>query len=123
MKKIFSAFLLALMLITTSVSATTQKNFNWDNVNLVPYTSGEVYEGQVVYDIDYLALRSGPNVKYSEIARIPPGARVEVTLSSGIEERFGRNFNSNFAAVTYNGMKGYAHRGYIRKIRVISVIP
>lgn len=121
MKKIFSALLLTLMLLSTPAAA--QENFNFDNFKLVPCTSGEIYEGEVVHDIDYLALRSGPDVRYAEIARIPPGARVRVSYDAGMEEKFGLNYNRNFSEVTYNGIKGYAHRGYIKKIRVISVIP
>ncbi|MBR1647810.1 MAG: SH3 domain-containing protein [Selenomonadaceae bacterium] len=81
-------------------------------------TTGEFWTGVVDYDIDFLALRSGPSRNYSLITRIPPGARVEITTRMGASwrEQGYRDYDDNFCYVTYNGMKGYAHRGYIKLV-------
>ena len=78
-------------------------------------TTGQIAEGIVDYDIDFLALRSGPSVNYSLITRIPPGARVEITTMMGANwrEQGYRDYNDDFRPVTYRGLRGYAHRGYI----------
>ena len=68
---------------------------------------GRVYEGWVVNGIDFLALRTGPSVNHREIARIPPGAYIEVTISPWDKP-------TNFWNVSYRGQYGWAHKNYIR---------
>ena len=104
MKKILSVMMLAAMIIF----AGGQNKTSAQELEFVPLTTGEIYSAQVVYGIDFLALRTGPSVYYSEIARIPPGAYIEVvTRSSGIHE------GTNFLPVCYRGTWGYAHQRYI----------
>ena len=69
----------------------------------------------VDYDIDFLALRSGPSRNYPELLRIPPGARVRIALGTGsdyIREGY-RDYDVNFRSVIYRGVRGFAHSGYI----------
>jgi len=81
---------------------------NAQGLNFVPLTAGAAYDGVVDYNIDFLALRSGPSVYYSEIMRIPPGDRVMVLLED--------NNSGNFVRVKYRGVWGYSHRGYITRV-------
>ena len=100
-KKFFAVVLLTVTLILVSNNPT-----NAQGLNFVPLTTGSVYAARVVYGIDFLALRSGPSVNYSEITRIPPGAYIEVI-------RGGEDNYTNFERVKYNGYSGWAHRRYI----------
>ena len=81
---------------------------NAQELNFVPLNASVAYDGVVDRNIDFLALRSGPSVHYSEIMRIPPGTRVMVILED--------NNSGNFVRVKYRGIWGYSNRRYITKV-------
>ena len=113
MRKIFSVMVLAVALI-------------FANNNQVSATTCSDFEAWVVYDVDYLSLMSGPSpsYKYDELARMPPGARIVVTRGAldswGEIPEYSDDYNDNFVIVTYNGIKGFAHKRYIRMGRLLS---
>ena len=115
MRKIFSVMVLAVALIFAN-------GFN----NQVSATTSSDFEAWVVYDVDYLSLMSGPSpsYKYDELARMPPGARIVVTRGAldswGEIPEYSDDYNDNFVIVTYNGIKGFAHKRYIRMGRLLS---
>lgn len=112
MKKFLTAAVVAaaLLFVNHAFAATQPLTFD-SRYDFAEMTSGSVAQGIVRYDIDFLALRSGPSKNYSLITRIPPGARVEIMLRVDVEGY--RDYDHNFSPVTYNGMSGYAHSGYI----------
>ena len=105
MKKIFSVMLLAAMIIFVGGQNKTAAQ----ELEFVPLNQdyGRVYSAWVVDGIDFLALRTGPSVNYPEIARIPPGTYIEVTIAPWDKP-------SNFFYVEYQGKLGWAHKNYIR---------
>ena len=107
----------ALMFANQASAATEAVTFD-GRYDFAEMTTGAYAQGIVRYDIDFLALRTGPSRNYSLITRIPPGARVEITTLMGASwsEQGYRDYDDNFRPVTYNGMRGYAHRGYINII-------
>ncbi len=107
-KKFFAVFFLAAALVVVGSS-----------VNQASATTVDEFDAVVDSNIDFLALRSGPSVNYSMIARIPPGAHVVVTFP-GIDSyrQLGyTDYNDDFLIVTYRGMKGFAHGRYITRLR------
>ncbi len=62
MKKIFSVIML-LTLIIFATPTQAQADFNFDE-KLIPCTTGTIWQGRVVSDVDFLALRSGPSARY-----------------------------------------------------------
>lgn len=83
---------------------------NAEKFNFLPLTTDTSYTGMVDPYIDFLSLRSGPSVYYSEILRIPPGAYVTVRYDSM------RDGGTGFAFVKYNGVTGYACLKYIIRV-------
>ncbi len=121
MKKFLAAIMLtfALIVVGSLNNQVSAKAFTFNgDYNLVEITTGAYAQGVVSPNIDFLALRSGPSRNYSEILRIPPGARVEITLFMGADyrEQGYRDYDNNFRPVTYRGVSGYAHKGYITVI-------
>lgn len=112
LRKVLSVMLLATILIFVGA----EKNAAAQEFDFVQLTTGRVRAGWVVDGIDFLALRTGPSVNYTEIARMPPGAYIEVTFG-------GADNYTNFLSVTYRGMHGYAHQRYIRLGRVLYDLP
>ena len=115
MRKIFSVMVLAVALI-------------FANNNQVTATSGSDVEAWVIDDVDYLSLMSGPSPSYNydELARMPPGSRIVVHFggadwSDYPEWRY--DYNNNFVRVTYNGIKGFANRRYMRMGRILREYP
>ena len=114
MRKIFSVMVLAVALIFAN-------GFN----NQVSATTSSDFEAWVVYDVDYLSLMSGPSPSYNydELARMPPGSRIVVYLGGADWSEYPQwrdDYNDNFVSVTYNGIKGFAHKRYIRMGRLLS---
>ena len=122
LRKMFATVCLVALLALCSEQAQVdaQKPSFGNEAVLIPLTTGTVVEGYVVSDIDYLALRSGRGTHYPLIARIPPGARIEV-IHGGEDPR--PSDDRNFVPVRYNGTFGYAHKAYITEGRVIEVLP
>ncbi len=116
MKKIFVAATLTALMVFLGGQSGFAQNIN----QFVPLTTYDEFAAVVRSDIDFLALRSGPSVNYSEILRIPPGARITV-VRSGAEwrEEGWKDYDDNFVSVIYNGYKGYSHRGYITILQYI----
>jgi len=123
MKKIFSAVML-LTLIIFATPTQAQADFNFDE-KLIPCTTGTIWQGRVVSDVDFLALRSGPSARYSLLAKIPPGAYIEIIYGgmSPAEQFAGQDVNPNFVDVRYNGINGYAHSRYIIRLQKLREIP
>ena len=74
---------------------------------------GGIFEARVKGDIDFLTLRRNPSVNSPQVTRIPPGSRIEVTVTGEVSP-------GSFMPVTYSGRKGYAHNSYFtigKKIR------
>ena len=119
MKKIFAAMFLAAIIFSVG-SQVQAKDFNFgaNDFQFTPMTTGRVMNAQVVYGIDFLALRTGPSVKYREILRMPPGAYLEV-IYGGAD----RWWNTDFVSVRYKGIDGYASSRYIKTISVKYEIP
>ena len=108
MKKFFAMMLLAVALV-----------FGLNQNNQVEATSIVVSEYVVARNIDFLALRSGPSVRYSMLLNIPPGAHVTVThggIDSWSQEGW-RDYDDNFLKVKYNGVTGYSHGRYLTFVR------
>ena len=105
MKNVLAIMMMAfaLMFVSSQTEAVTQED--WDAV--------------VVNNIDFLALRSGPSTNYSTIVRIPPGARVRVTLIEGwsYANDGWRDYDEGFFRVEYRGNRGFAHGRYITLLR------
>ena len=120
MKKIFVAATLTALMVFLGGQSGFAQNIN----QFVPLTTYDEFAAVVRSDIDFLALRSGPSVNYSEILRIPPGARIVVTIG-GVDswgntpQWRGKDYDDNFVSVIYNGYRGYSHGGYIIKLRRI----
>lgn len=112
LKKVLSVMLLA----TIFIFVRAEKNAAAQEFDFVPLTTGEIYSAQVVYGIDFLALRTGPSVNYPEIARIPPGSYIEVSVEH-------RRFFTGFVRVNYRGVYGYAHSNYIRLGSFVGYVP
>ena len=116
MKKFLTAAVVAATLLFGNHAFAATQTLTLDgHYDFAEMTTGEIWDGIVDYDIDFLALRSGPSKNYSLITRIPPGARVEITTMMGASwrEQGYRDYNDDFRPVTYRGLRGYAHRGYI----------
>ena len=117
MRKVLASAILASALVFGNQASAAPLTFDAHH-DFAEMTTGEIWSGVVYHDIDFLALRSGPSRNYLLITRIPPGARVEITtrMGSSWREQGYRDYDDNFCPVTYNGMRGYAHRGYIKLI-------
>ena len=99
MKKFFAVMMLACALVVAGTLS-----------NQALATTGAVWDAVVDYDIDFLALRSGPSTSYPEILRIPPGAHIQVFTRGAL---YRQNKNSyNFLSVRYRGVDGYACERY-----------
>lgn len=105
--------------------ANAAQNFSFDNYNFINLTTGTVYEAVVDSNIDFLALRSGPDVSYRLILKIPPGARIKVTINTGASysELGIYPYNNNFVRVNYRGTEGYSNKKYITFLRKIGDLP
>ncbi len=98
MKKVFAAITVsfALIIVVGLNNQASAQNF------------GAVWEAVVDYDIDFLSMRSGPATTYSEVTRIPPGARIKVNTRRGYKP----SRKSAFEEVSYQGVLGYASSRY-----------
>ena len=116
MKKIFSILML-LTLIIFATPAQAQADVDLSG-KLIPCTSSATWQGKVVDDVDFLALRSGPSANYSLLTKIPPGAYIEITYSAADPIEYGyRDANPNFVQVSYRGISGWAHSRYIIRLK------
>lgn len=82
----------------------------------IQLTTYDEWYGVVDSDIDFLALRSGPSVRYPELARIPPGASIIIYQGGADYFTLFDDYDNDFIGVIYNGIKGYSHGAYITRL-------
>ena len=115
LKKIFSAvMLLTLIIFATPAQAQADFNFERDfSGRIMHYTAGGPAGARVMYDIDFLALRSGPSVNYTMLAKIPPGTIITVRREYSGDGRDLGLSNGFRQILNYNGLSGWAADRYL----------
>ncbi len=115
MKKFLTVMLLAVAIIFVSNNSANAAVEKIDSgLNFQQMGIGSIYNATVVNCNEWISLREYPSTSAARLAKVPLGARVEITVGTGETSAYDSPQNG-FYYTKYNGIWGWCLQQYISR--------